>query len=102
MGPGQHAAQGARPAGGDRRQRPRLRPQPGRLRPCARTAGDGRAGAPDLAGDRGDLVMATASTPRYTVDITAPANGRLRQQEVELIDRHGKTVNSDKGDLRSA
>jgi hypothetical protein len=47
-------------------------------------------------------MTATKRKPRYTIEIAAPVNGRIRQSTVLAIDRNGKTWANDKGDLSKA
>ena len=42
------------------------------------------------------------STMRYRINIEAPANGKVGQSTVTVLDEDGRTVGSDKDDLFSA
>jgi hypothetical protein len=43
-----------------------------------------------------------ATRPRYTLEIEAPANGRVGRATVRVLDEEGKTVHTDRGDLMTA
>lgn len=47
-------------------------------------------------------MAATAKKPKYTLDIEAPANGRIRKATIIVRDAEGKTRASDQGTLSSA
>src|SRR4051812_46526542 len=73
-----------------------------RARGARRHAGPApRAFDPALSGG-GVLSMAAATEPRYTLEIEAPANGRVGKATVVARDGDGKTVHTDRANLTDA
>ena len=100
---GNSPPKGARPARRDPQIGARLRHAANRLRsgPRATTLRPARTPHPESYSG-GRLMAAAAKKSKYTLEIEAPANGRIRRSTVTVRDKNGATRASDTADLSSA